>query len=167
MINCLGDLSKRLICSMCDSLEIQCSETLVEDRDHHEEFQALFNPDAFIKIFEMILKNDQNQIPDSQPVVLNIIVRIAEWLILNISIRWPDDWIGKFLLCVWNTLSTSGHSARFHFNRNEIIRLLSHSIFGYPKNVVEHSSGCTCKPYPIDWNGASLLLTSFEHLSNG
>lgn len=144
---------------MCCLLEMQYSE---------DARVLLFDLNEFSGIFERILQCDQTFCTvDSRLVVLNIIVKIARWFIVNNNIQWPDD--GKFLSCVWNTLNAYqfDDSNALNFNRNEIIRLLSHSMFGYPKTIDEHQNACTCKRFPIEWNGATLLFNSFEYILNG
>lgn len=128
---------------------------------------ALFNSDKFIKHFDIILNSDQHlNAIDVQWAMLNIITKIAEWLMLNNNRTptVPDDL--EFLMCVWHRIADDSTGTKF--NRTEIIRLLSHTIFGYPRNIVHHEHVCTCKQrIAIDWNGAALLFTSFDIISNG
>lgn len=146
----------------------------------------LFGATKFVNILNRILNSDQDgshAIEETQWGVLNIITKIAEWVILNGRPTWDG---GEFLMYVWHTLlelynnnnnndSSSSSSSSYScvsigptFNWTEIIRLLSHSIYGYPNNIERHCDGiCTCKRAQIDWNGATLLFIAFDSISNG
>lgn len=155
--------------------------------------QPLFNATKFVNILNRILNSDQDwtNAMNTQWAVLNIITKIAEWLIVNSVPTWDG---GEFLMCVWHTMlkmydndngtgngdgnSSSSHSSNIsagccnsigpEFNWTEIIRLLSHSIYGYPNDIERHCDGiCTCKRVQIDWNGATLLFIAFDSISNG
>lgn len=160
VIDSLDGKRERLVRSMAHVLEAQYDQTLVEHRI------TLFAGNAFIECLHAILKSDQHlNAMESQWAALNIITKVAEWLILN-NISLPVD--DQFLICAWRTLNLySCNSSGLKFHSTEIIRLLSHSIFGYPNEIEQHQNVCTCKRIPIDWNGAALLFTSFDDISNG
>lgn len=186
VLNTLSDTQKaRLLRSLVQLLEFQYDRTQIEPS--HQTL-PLLNATEFVNILNLILSSDDQQhhsnALDTQWVVLNIITKIAEWLILD-NIPTCDD--GEFLMCVWhkllNSYDTNGsrsnddgidgsgrccNSIGSQFNWTEIIRLLSHSIYGYPTNI-EHRHGgvCKCKRAQIDWKGATLLLISFDSISNG
>lgn len=163
MINSLNGRGERLVRSMAYLFAAQYhqQEQLIE---------SLFDSDVFIETLDLILKNDQHfyDATKQSMAVLNIIGKLTEWIIQNNT---PND--GTFLMCTWNRLNFNGFNLDMNvlkFNRIELIRLLSHSLFGYP-NVINdqqnHQIGCTCKRQSIDWNGVSLLFTSFDSITNG
>lgn len=151
---------ERLIRCMAYLLEMQYDQT-----SEVEPMMIIHDSNIFIENLCMILNCDShlNGI-ESQWDALNIITKVAEWLILNNIPLSPND---QFLKCVWNTLNLSSNSSTHKFHTTELIRLLSHSIFGYPMEIQQHQNLCTCKRMSIDWNGAALLFTSFEHISTG
>lgn len=150
----------RLFRSMTYLMEAQFDQTVVQRSI------ALFSSDGFIKTLDVILSSDQHlNGVESKSAVLKIITKVAEWLILN---NIPCSNRDQYLMNVWRELNLYGCNPMvLKFNWTEIIRLLSHSIFGYPKVIEQHESVCTCKRVLIDWNGAALLLTSFDSISNG
>lgn len=188
MINTLTVEQKaRLIRSMVQLMELQYDRTA--HTVDHQTLMPLFNANKFVNILNLVLSSDDDQhnsnALDTQWAVLNVITKIAKWLILN-NIPICDD--GEFLMCVWHKLlnsyetsrtssSSSNHgdddsrrcnSIGSQFNWTEIIRLLSHSIYGYPNKIEHgHDGVCECKRVQIDWNGATLLFISFDSISNG
>lgn len=158
-MNALNGKKSRLIRSMAHLLELQ-----YDDSSFFEHKIILFNADDFIKMLDIILKSAKIHIIESQSASLNIIVKITEWLILN-NIQISDD---TFFQNVWNLLNRNDNDAVIlKFNRNTIIRLLSHSIYGYPMNIDEHKNVCTCKQIPIDWNAVGLFFASIDNISKG
>lgn len=175
---------KRLFRSMAHLMDLQYDNRIAQIASSYKpSLLPLFNATKFVNILDLILNSDQQyaNAMDAQWTVLNIITKIAEWLILN-NIPRSDDC--EFLMCVWHTLlnsypnnnssSTNGDGSSYccnsigtEFNWTEIIRLLSHSIYGYPNDIERHCGVCTCKRVQIDWNGATLLFISFDSISNG
>lgn len=177
---------------MAHVMEFQYGDHMAQIASTHETVPSsqpqppplpLFSATTFVNILNRILNGDQdgsNAIMGTQWAVLNIITKIAEWVIVNGRPTWDG---GEFLMYVWHALlesynnsdsdssdssSSSCDSIGPAFNWTEIIRLLSHSIYGYPNTIERHCDGiCTCKRAQIDWNGATLLFISFDSISNG
>lgn len=136
-----------------------------QQQQHHQLTDHLFDNHIFIETLDLILKNDQHfhDVTEQQTAVLNIVAKIADWMIRN---NIPND--GTFLMCTWTILNSTGYDMTvLKFNRTELIRLMSHSQFGYPNIINEHQNVCTCKRRPIDWSDVSLLFTSFDYITNG
>lgn len=157
-IDTLNARKERLIRSMAHLLEIQYDSSFAEHKI------TLYNAGDYIRALDAILNSDTHR-AESQSASLNIIVNVAEWIMLN-NIPMADD--GKFLQYVWKTLSENDYdAATSKFNRIHIIRLLSHSMFAYPRDIDEHKNICTCKRIPIDWNSAAILYKFIDSISNG
>lgn len=172
VINSLNGQEERLVRSMAYLFAAQYYQQQQEpQQQQHQLIECLFDSDVFIETLNLILKNDQHfyDATKQSMAVLNIVGKLTEWIIQN-SI--PND--GTFLMCTWNKLNFIGFNLDMNvlkFNRIELIRLLSHSLFGYPNVINDHQQnhqiGCTCKRQSIDWNGVSLLFTSFDSITNG
>lgn len=159
-MNSLGERMGRLVRSMAYFLEAQYDRTTST-----EPAILLFDSRAFIETLCAILNSGPySNAMENQWAALNIITKVAKWLILNNIPLLADD---QFLQCTWHKLNLSSNSSANTFHSTELIRLMSHSIFGYPMESVQHENVCTCKRMSIDWNGATLLFTSFDDISNG
>lgn len=177
------DSKKRLVRTLAQLMDIQYGNRMMAQIESLQKSvsppqpqpQPLFNATKFVNILNRILNSDSNwtnAMDTAEWAVLNIIAKIAEWLIVNSVPTWDD---GEFLMCVWQTMLSvyineggSSNSIGPEFNWTEIIRLLSHSIYGYPNDIERHRDGiCTCKRVQIDWNGATLLFIAFDGISNG
>ncbi|XP_055312081.1 uncharacterized protein LOC129574304 [Sitodiplosis mosellana] len=166
VINLLNGRKERLVRSMTYLFDAQYQQQQQQQQQQQPPIECLFDSAGFIETLDLMLKYDQhNYGVEQQTAVLNIIGKVSEWLIRN---NIPND--GTFFMNAWNTLNFNGYHMQatvLKFNRTELIRLLAHSLFGYPNTIDEHQIGCTCKRRPIDWNGVSLLFTSFDNITNG
>lgn len=165
-INSLNGRIGRLVRSMAHLFDVQYHHGQQQQQQLNE---CLFDSGAFIETLDLILKYDRHYFDAVDAAILNIIGKLTEWIIRN---NLPND--GTFLMSAWNALNFNGYdgdllttTSALKFNRTELIRLLAHSIFGYPHAIDGHEIGCTCKRRPIDWNGLSLLFTSLHIIING
>lgn len=160
MVNLSKARKERLVRSLAHLFEAQYDRAFVEQRI------ILFTSNEFTTTFAAILESGNDVYSaESQSTVLNTIAKLADWIIRN-NVPVVDD--GALMMCVWNHLNGSGIDlTALKFNRSEIIRLLAHSIFGYPQQIDEHQTECICKATAIEWNGVALFLTSIDTISNG
>lgn len=159
VVNLLNAQKEQLIRSLTHLFEAQYDGSLSKQRI------MLFNSNDFVGVLNAILEcGCDADGAESQLIILNIIAKVAEWIIRN-NVPMVDD--GAFLMCVWNNLNCNGIDlTALKFNRSEIIRLLAHAIFGYPHHIDEHQTVCTCTPTTIEWNGIPLFLTFIDTISN-
>lgn len=162
--------SSRLLRSLTSLLDINFNRSADGVSILFAQGVPLFNIGHVIDTLQWIVTSDQSMtIFGGSSAILNIIVKIAQWLILGNTPSSTD--VESFLLAAWNTLNTydcdTGEVLEScDFNRTEIIRLFSHSLFGYPKTINDQEHVCTCKQMPIDWNAAILMFSSRESVSS-